>query len=66
MNDAGQIEFLTTTCEPYKSEYDRFPKQATGIAYEFHFGQLMFRMVDAEVLYSVIPQALSHYDGPRV
>lgn len=54
MNDAGQQRFLREVCLPYRGEYERWPLQAAGTPYQFHFDQYFFRMVDAEVLYCVI------------
>jgi predicted O-methyltransferase YrrM len=54
MNEEGQIEFLQAVCEPYRAEYEKFPAKPTGVAHDLHFSQFMFRMVDAEVLYSII------------
>lgn len=62
MNDSGQIEFLQKVCMPYRDEYDQFPPQATDNPFQFHFGQPMFRMVDAEALHCVV----RHFKPKRI
>jgi predicted O-methyltransferase YrrM len=62
MNEEGQIEFLETVCEPYRTEYEQFPAKRTDVAHDFHFDQFMFRMVDAEVLYCTI----RHFKPSRI
>jgi Methyltransferase domain len=62
MNDAGQLALLDQVCAQYKSEYNQFPDQPTSIAYEYYFNQLMFRSVDAEILYCII----RHFKPARI
>jgi predicted O-methyltransferase YrrM len=62
MNVGAQIALLETVSERYCTEYDRFPAQATEVPFEFHFDQMMFRMVDAEILYCFV----RHYRPSRI
>lgn len=48
------LEFLRTTCGPFKSEYALFPQSENGDHQEFHLDNEYFRSGDAELLYSVI------------
>jgi SAM-dependent methyltransferase len=54
LNEAGQLRFLEEVCPRYKAEYDTFGSAATGVAHEYHFDQMMFRSVDAEILHCMI------------
>jgi hypothetical protein len=62
MNEPEQIEFLESVCLRYKPEYDLFPIHPTSKPYEYYFDQLMFRSVDAEVLYCTI----RHFKPSRI
>src|SRR5262245_2720258 len=62
MNEPGQLEFLTNVCLKYKKEYDQFPREPSDKAYTYYFDQMMFRSVDAEVLYCTI----RHFKPSRI
>jgi hypothetical protein len=62
MNEPGQLEFLAHVCPQYRAEYERFPTTATGKPYDYYLDQLMFRSVDAEVLYCII----RHFKPSRI
>jgi hypothetical protein len=52
-DDERCLEFLRTTCVPFKTDYLGFSPQGNGSA-QFHLQNGWFDAVDAEVLYSVI------------
>ncbi len=54
LNEEKQIEFLERICVKFKGEYDTFPHNPTGLPHQYYFNQMMFRSVDAEVLYCMI------------
>ena len=60
INEQAQLAFLNQICHNYKSEYEAFPVNPTDVPYQYYFNQMMFRSVDAEVLYCMI-----RYHCPR-
>ncbi len=62
LNEVAQIEFLERICPRFKAEYDAFPDEPTEPPYQYYFNQMMFRAVDAEVLYCII----RHHQPRRV
>lgn len=53
INEPKQIEMLNRFLR-FKNEYDNFPKNGTAKPWQFHFNNLTFGPVDAEVLYCMI------------
>ncbi len=49
-----QKKLLGIYADNYKSEYDAFPLQPTGIPYEFYLNNGTFETVDCEILYSMV------------
>jgi 2-polyprenyl-3-methyl-5-hydroxy-6-metoxy-1,4-benzoquinol methylase/predicted O-methyltransferase YrrM len=60
LNEQAQLAFLDQICHQYKSEYEAFPVNPTDVPHQYYFNQVMFRSVDAEVLYCMI-----RYQCPR-
>jgi hypothetical protein len=48
------LEFLSRTCEPYRSSYTKFPYSSNGNGDAFYLNNGWFDSVDAELLYSII------------
>jgi predicted O-methyltransferase YrrM len=48
------LEFLSQTCAPFKSEYEKFPQHAQPNTAEFYLQNDWFGPVDAELLYSMV------------
>jgi hypothetical protein len=60
LNEQAQLTFLDQVCQKYRAEYEAFPVNPTDVPHQYHFNQMMFRSVDAEVLYCMI-----RYHCPR-
>ena len=60
LNEQAQLALLDQVCHKYKSEYEAFPVNPTDVPHQFYVNQMMFRSVDAEVLYCLI-----RYQSPR-
>jgi predicted O-methyltransferase YrrM len=53
-NDATQLDLLINQFPRFRSEYDRFPEQATGRLEEFSFDNDQFSGTDALALYCMV------------
>src|SRR5262245_26292553 len=62
LNIPAQLQFLEYVCPCFQAEYGAFPSDPTEVPHEYYFNQLMFRSVDAEVLYCMI----RHYRPRRI
>jgi len=54
MNDAQQLELLTTFAEQFRSEYDALPRQRPPNPHSYYIDNPMFGSVDGEVLYCMV------------
>ncbi|MBI3796452.1 MAG: sulfotransferase [Deltaproteobacteria bacterium] len=54
MNEQVQVKFVEHICPDFKAEYDAFPHDPTPVPSQYYYNQLMFRSVDAKVLYCMI------------
>ncbi len=60
LKEQAQLAFMDQIYHKYKSEYEAFPVNPADVPHQYYFNQMMFRSVDAEVLYCVI-----RYHYPR-
>ena len=54
VNEKIQLGLLSYFKENYKDEYDRIPKEETGVPYEYYLNNGAFAGVDGEILYCMI------------
>ena len=54
INEKTQLGLLSYFEENYKDEYDRIPKEETGVPYEYYLNNGAFGSVDGEILYCMI------------
>jgi predicted O-methyltransferase YrrM len=60
LDAAAQLQRLARFAADYRSEYDAFPRQPTGVAHQYHVDNGAFESVDGEMLYCFV----RHF-GPR-
>lgn len=60
LNVQSYLNFLSNTCDPYKTDFRAFPQNANGNPTEFYRDNSWFGSVDAELLYSFV-----RYHKPR-
>jgi predicted O-methyltransferase YrrM len=54
INEELCLEFLRSTCLPFKDEYSTFPQNRNGTKEDFYLQNGWFGPIDAEILYSLI------------
>jgi predicted O-methyltransferase YrrM len=54
LNEDAQLIFLDRISRKFKHEYDDFARDQTDRPHQYHLNQMMFRSVDAEILYCMI------------
>jgi hypothetical protein len=53
-SELKQLQLLSLFSSKFKIEYDRFPRNRTGVPYEYYVNNGAFVSVDAEILYCMI------------
>lgn len=51
LNESRQLSFLHDVFPKFKQEYSQFPRHQSSNPHQYYLDQMMFRSVDAEVLY---------------
>ncbi len=54
IDEATQLDLLSHFKTAFKQEYDRFPREKTGVPYDYYVNNGFFEAVDAEILYCMI------------
>lgn len=54
VDEGTQLDLLSHFKTAFKDEYDQFPREKTGVPYDYYVHNDMFEAVDAEILYCMI------------
>ena len=54
LNENNQLELLSVFNSGFKEEYEKFPREKTEIPYQYYENNVMFRSVDAEILFCFV------------
>jgi len=54
VDEGTQLDLLSHFKTAFKEEYDQFPREKTGVPYDYYVHNGMFEAVDAEILYCMI------------
>ncbi len=54
IDEGTQLDLLSRFKTAFKQEYDQFPREKTGVPYDYYVHNDMFEAVDGEILYCMI------------
>ena len=62
INEAGQLQLLSSFSASFKDEYESFPRQKTDVPYQYYVHNVWFDTVDGEILYCMV----RHFKPARI